>query len=67
MKVGDLVRPKSPSPWFLPPKDYQGSTCIVIATYERMDGLIIEIMNSEAGVTRRHEEDLVVINEAEVI
>lgn len=64
MKVGDLVRPKSPSPWFLPPKDYQGPTCIVIAIYERMDGLIIEIMNFEADVTRRHEKDLEVINES---
>ena len=64
MKVGDLVRPKSPSPWFLPSKDYHGPTCIVIATYERMDGLIIEIMNSEAGVTRRHEEDLEMIDES---
>ena len=60
MKVGDLVRTKQKQRAY----GYKRPICLIVGTKKRMDGLVIEMIDSECDTKRWLEEDLEVISEA---
>jgi hypothetical protein len=60
MKIGDLVRTKQKQRAY----GYKRPICLIIGTKKRMDGLVVEMIDSEHGILRWLKEELEVISES---
>ena len=60
MKVGDLVRTKQRWNEYA----YSQPLCIVLSTEQRIDGLVIDMMDPQGVIRRWLEENLEVISES---
>jgi hypothetical protein len=60
MQVNDLVKTKQAQSVY----GYEQPVCVVISTEQRMDGLVIDIMDPKGVIRRWLEEDLEIVNES---